>query len=128
MPELFFAAIGMYILMNIVLFILEKYTNKIKIMHRIFSAIDNVIFIFIVGYGFYHLNHLFVFFVPIILLFVYPLSWGINEELSPDEAVALVRLTTVIPLKRKTRTNIKLLFIRFATFPFYYLLKSWKKK
>ena len=128
MPEdTFFSIIILYVLLNLILFILYKITNKLRILHKIVSIIDNIIFIFIVGYGFYRVNPLLVILVPCILLIVYPLSWGLNKELSDDDVASVVILRSPFPWKDESRKKVKLGFAHFVTFPFYYLLDSWKK-
>ncbi len=128
MPEdTFFSIIILYVLLNLILFILYKITNKLRILHKIVSIIDNIIFIFIVGYGFYRLNPLLVILVPCVLLIVYPVSWGLNKELSDDDVASVVILRSPFPLSEESRKKLKLGFAHFGTFPFYYLLDSWKK-
>lgn len=125
--DTFFSIIILYVLLNLILFILYKITNKLRILHKIVSIIDNIIFIFIVGYGFYRVNPLLVILVPCILLIVYPLSWGLNKELSDDDVASVVILRSPFPWKDESRKKVKLGFAHFVTFPFYYLLDSWKK-
>lgn len=128
MPEdTFFSIIILYVLLNLILFILYKITNKLRILHKIVSIIDNIIFIFIVGYGFYKVNPLLVILVPCVLLIVYPVSWGLNKELSDDDVASVIILRSPFPLKEESRKKLKLGFAHFGTFPFYYLLDSWKK-
>ncbi len=128
MPEdTFFSIIILYVLLNLILFILYKITNKLRILHKIVSIIDNIIFIFIVGYGFYRLNPLLVILVPCVLLIVYPVSWELNKELSDDDVASVVILRSPFPLSEESRKKLKLGFAHFGTFPFYYLLDSWKK-
>ena len=110
-----------------ILFILYKFTSKIRILHKILSIIDNLIFILIVGYGFYRANPLFVILVPCVLLIAYPLSWGLNKELSDDDVASVVILRSPFPWREESRKKIKVGFAHFGTFPFYYLLDSWKK-
>ena len=126
--DTFVSIIMLYVLLNLILFILYKFTNKMKILHRILSIIDNLLFILILGYGFYRGNPLFVIFVPCVLLIAYPLSWGLNKELSDDDVASVVNLRSPFPLEEKSRKNVKLGFVHFGTFPFYYLLDSWKKE
>ena len=125
--DTFFSIIILYVLLNLILFILYKITNKLRILHKIVSIIDNIIFIFIVGYGFYRVNPLLVILVPCILLIVYPVSWGLNKELSDDDVASVVILRSPFPLREESRKKLKLGFAHFGTFPFYYLLDSWKK-
>lgn len=98
-----------------------------RILHKIVSIIDNIIFILIVGYGFYRTNPLFIILVPCVLLIVYPVSWGLNKELSDDDVASVVILRSPFPCREESRKKIKLGFAHFGTFPFYYLLDSWKK-
>ncbi len=126
--DTFVSIIMLYVLLNLILFILYKFTNKMKILHRILSIIDNLLFILILGYGFYRGNPLFVIFVPCVLLIAYPVSWGLNKELSDDDVASVVNLRSPFPLEEKSRKNVKLGFVHFGTFPFYYLLDSWKKE
>ena len=125
--DTFFSIIILYVLLNLILFILYKITNKLRILHKIVSIIDNIIFIFIVGYGFYRINPLLVILVPCVLLIVYPVSWGLNKELSDDDVASVVILRSPFPLREESRKKLKLGFAHFGTFPFYYLLDSWKK-
>ena len=125
--DTFFSIIILYVLLNLILFILYKITNKLRVLHKIVSIIDNIFFILIVGYGFYRANPLFVILVPCILLIVYPLSWGLNKELSDDDVASVVILRSPFPWKDESRKKVKLGFAHFVTFPFYYLLDSWKK-
>ena len=125
--DTFFSIIILYVLLNLILFILYKITNKLRILHKIVSIIDNIIFIFIVGYGFYRVNPLLVILVPCVLLIVYPVSWGLNKELSDDDVASVVILRSPFPLREESRKKLKLGFAHFGTFPFYYLLDSWKK-
>ena len=125
--DTFFTIIILYVLLNLMLFILYKFTNKMRILHKIVSIIDNIIFILIVGYGFYRTNPLFIILVPCVLLIVYPVSWGLNKELSDDGVASVVILRSPFPWREESRKKIKLGFAHFGTFPFYYLLDSWKK-
>lgn len=125
--DTFFTIIILYVLLNLILFILYKFTNKMRILHKIVSIIDNIIFILIVGYGFYRTNPLFIILVPCVLLIVYPVSWGLNKELSDDDVASVVILRSPFPWREESRKKIKLGFAHFGTFPFYYLLDSWKK-
>lgn len=125
--DTFFTIIILYVLLNLMLFILYKFTNKMRILHKIVSIIDNIIFILIVGYGFYRTNPLFIILVPCVLLIVYPVSWGLNKELSDDDVASVVILRSPFPWREESRKKIKLGFAHFGTFPFYYLLDSWKK-
>lgn len=125
--EQFFQTIGIYIVANILLFVVERKTSARKDIHRILSVADNLAFALILGYGLYRVNHLFVILVAVVLLIAYPLAWGVNEELSDEEAASLVWLRSSVPLSDEMSGRIKLAFIHLATFPFYYLLKSWRK-
>ncbi len=125
--ERFDFLILLYVLLNLILFILYKLTNRIKILHKVVSIIDNLIFILIVGYGFYRINPLVVILVPCVLLIVYPVSWGLNREISDEDEASLVILRSPFPLRKENRIKTKVGFVHFATFPFYYLLDSWGK-
>lgn len=128
MPEdKFVSIIFFYVLLNLLLFILYKFTNRMKRLHKVLSVIDNLIFILLLGYGFYRANPLFVIFVPCVLLIVYPVSWGLNRELSDEDLASVVNLKSPFPFKKENRIKVKVGFAHFATFPFYYLLDSWKK-
>lgn len=116
----------LYVFINLILFILYKLTKTKKILHKILSIIDNLCLIVIAGYGFYRINPMMVVLVPCILLIVYPLSWGLNKELS-DEDLSFAKFNPPFPLKKETRIKAKAEFVHFATFPFYYLLASWEK-
>ena len=118
--DTFFTIIILYVLLNLMLFILYKFTNKMRILHKIVSIIDNIIFILIVGYGFYRTNPLFIILVPCVLLIVYPVSWGLNKELSDDDVASVVILRSPFPWREESRKKIKLGFAHFGTFPFYY--------
>ncbi|MCR5612406.1 hypothetical protein [Treponema sp.] len=117
-----------YVLVNVILFVLYHFTKKFKIVHRIISIIDNLGFCLIAGIDFYSINHLFVIFVPIILLIAYPLAWGLNRELSDGDVASVVQLKSPFPLKDESRTRLKAGFAHLATFPFYYLLSSWERE
>ena len=117
----------LYVLLNLILFVLYKLTNRIKILHKVVSIIDNMIFIFIIGYEFYRINSLFIIFVPCVLLIVYPVSWGLNRELSDEDAASVAILRSPFPLRKENRMKIKVGFVHFVTFPFYYLLDSWQE-
>ena len=125
--EKFISIVLVYVLCNVILFIVYKLTHTVKILHRILSIIDNMLFAALLGYGFYRMNPLLVILVPCVLLIVYPISWGLNEELSDEDVADLVILKCPIPIGEKNRKNLKLTFAHFGTFPFYYLLDSWKK-
>ena len=84
--ETFSHLIFAYVVLNIVLFVLFMFTKRIKIMHRIFSLIDNLLLAALFAYGFWRINHLLVILVPCIFLVVYPIAWGLNEELSDEDA------------------------------------------
>ena len=105
--DTFFTIIILYVLLNLILFILYKFTSKIRILHKILSIIDNLIFILIVGYGFYRANPLFVIFVPCVLLIAYPLSWGLNKELSDDDVASVVILRSPFPWREESRKKNK---------------------
>lgn len=127
MSEEIFNYFLIYVLINIVLLIVYKFTNRLKVLHRILSLLDNIVFCLILGYDFYRIEHIFVIFVPCVLLIVYPISWGLNKELSDEDVASVVELRSLIPLKKESRVKMKVAFAHFATFPFFYLLDSWKK-
>lgn len=116
-----------YIVLNLILFIQYKFTQKYKIINRFFSTIDNLLFCLLIGYSLYKSNPYLVILIPCILFIVYPISWGLNKELSDEELASLVRLQSPFPFSEKKRQSIKLAFARFFTFPFFYLLDSWSK-
>ena len=116
-----------YVFLNLILFVLYKLTNKLKILHKILSIIDNLIFVLILGYGFYCLNPLFIIIVPCVLLLVYPISWGLNKELSDEDLSSVVILKSPFPTRNENRKKVKVGFVHIATFPFYYILDSWRK-
>lgn len=39
----------------------------------------------LLGYGFYQWNPWLIILVPCVLLVIYPIAWGMNEELTDDE-------------------------------------------
>lgn len=125
--EKFVDYIFLYVIMNFVLFIIYKFTSQIKVLHRILSTIDNIVFSLCVGYGFYRIDHILVVLVPCVLLIVYPISWGLNKELSDEDIASVVNLKSPFPLKKENKIKVKVGFARFATFPFFYLLDSWSK-
>ena len=116
-----------YVILNLLLFILYKFTKKLKTMHRIISIVDNLLFVLILGYGFYITNPLLVILLPCVLLVAYPISWGLNRELTDEELASLVTLKCPFPFKEKNIIKQKVAFAHFAFFPFYYLLDSWSK-
>lgn len=126
--EKFTSMIFLYVFVNLVLFILYRFTQRFKIVHRFLSLIDNLIFCLLLGYGFYRANRLYILLVPIVLLIVYPISWGLNRELSDEELDSVVILKSPFPIKQENRIKLKIVFIHFATFPFYYLLDSWSAR
>ena len=126
--EKFTSMIFLYVFVNLVLFILYRFTQRFKIVHRFLSLIDNLIFCLLLGYGFYRANRLFVLLVPSVLLIVYPISWGLNRELSDEELDSVVILKSPFPIKQENRIKLKVTFAKFATFPFYYLLDSWSAR
>ena len=126
--EKFTSMIFLYVFVNLVLFILYRFTQRFKIVHRFLSLIDNLIFCLLLGYGFYRANRLYILLVPSVLLIVYPISWGLNRELSDEELDSIVILKSPFPIKQENRIKLKIVFIHFATFPFYYLLDSWRAR
>ncbi len=88
--ETFFVIVFSYVLINIVLFISYKYTRKYKKTHRVISVIDNLLFVVLLGYGFYQWNPWLIILVPYVLLVIYPIAWGMNEELTDDEVASIV--------------------------------------
>jgi hypothetical protein len=126
--EKFTSMIFLYVFVNLVLFILYRFTQRFKIVHRFLSLIDNLIFCLLLGYGFYRANRLYILLVPSVLLIVYPISWGLNRELSDEELDSVVILKSPFPIKQENRIKLKIVFIHFATFPFYYLLDSWSAR
>ena len=126
--EKFTSMIFLYVFVNLVLFILYRFTQRFKIVHRFLSLIDNLIFCLLLGYGFYRANRLYILLLPIVLLIVYPISWGLNRELSDEELDSVVILKSPFPIKQENRIKLKIVFIHFATFPFYYLLDSWSAR
>ena len=116
-----------YVILNLLLFILYKFTKKLKKLHRIISIVDNLLFVLILGYGFYITNPLLVILLPCVLLVAYPISWGLNRELTDEELASLVTLKCPFPFKEKNIIKQKVAFAHFAFFPFYYLLDSWSK-
>lgn len=126
--EKFTSMIFLYVFVNLVLFILYRFTQRFKIVHRFLSLIDNLIFCLLLGYGFYRANRLYILLVPSVLLIVYPISWGLNRELSDEELDSIVILKSPFPIKQENRIKLKIVFIHFATFPFYYLLDSWSAR
>lgn len=125
--EKFELLILFYILLNILFFIIYKFTMKNKILHRILSVINTIGLCLLLGYGFYKIQPLFVIFVPIVFLIELPISWGLNKELTDEEASSLVITKGFTPLNEENKVKIKLGFIHFITFPFFYLLDSWSK-
>ncbi|MCQ2976312.1 MAG: hypothetical protein MJ211_16040 [Bacteroidales bacterium] len=119
--------IFIYVLINIILFIIYKFTYKLKTLHRFLSGIDNILFCLLLVYGFYRIEPIFVVLVPCVLLIVYPISWGLNKELSGEDVASVVELKSPFPLKKENRVKAKVGFAHVATFPFFYLLDSWKK-
>ena len=126
--EKFTSMIFLYVFVNLVLFILYRFTQRFKIVHRFLSLIDNLIFCLLLGYGFYRANRLHILLVPSVLLIVYPISWGLNRELSDEELDSVVILKSPFPIKQENRIKLKVTFAKFATFPFYYLLDSWSAR
>ena len=126
--EKFTSMIFLYVFVNLVLFILYRFTQRFKIVHRFLSLIDNLIFCLLLGYGFYRANRLYILLVPSVLLIVYPISWGLNRELSDEELDSVVILKSPFPIKQENRIKLKIVFIHFATFPFYYLFDSWSAR
>lgn len=126
--EKFTSMIFLYVFVNLVLFILYRFTQRFKIVHRFLSLIDNLIFCLLLGYGFYRANRLFILLVPSVLLIVYPISWGLNRELSDEDLDSVVILKPLFPIKQENRIKLKVTFANFATFPFYYLLDSWSAR
>lgn len=126
--EKFTSMIFLYVFVNLVLFILYRFTQRFKIVHLFLSLIDNLIFCLLLGYGFYRANRLYILLVPSVLLIVYPISWGLNRELSDEELDSVVILKSPFPIKQENRIKLKIVFIHFATFPFYYLLDSWSAR
>lgn len=126
--EKFTSMIFLYVFVNLVLFILYRFTQRFKIVHRFLSLIDNLIFCLLLGYGFYRANRLFILLVPSVLLIVYPISWGLNRELSDEDLDSVVILKPLFPIKQENRIKLKVTFAKFATFPFYYLLDSWSAR
>ena len=92
--ETFFVIVFSYVLINIVLFISYKYTRKNKKTHRVISVIDNLLFVVLLGYGFYQWNPWLIILVPCVLLVIYPIAWGMNEELTDDEVASIVISTS----------------------------------
>ena len=126
--EKFTSMIFLYVFVNLVLFILYRFTQRFKIVHRFLSLIDNLIFCLLLGYGFYRATRLYILLVPSVLLIVYPISWGLNRELSDEELDSVVILKSPFPIKQENRIKLKVTFAKFATFPFYYLLDSWSAR
>ena len=126
--EKFTSMIFLYVFVNLVLFILYRFTQRFKIVHRFLSLIDNLIFCLLRGYGFYRANRLYILLVPSVFLIVYPISWGLNRELSDEELDSVVILKSPFPIKQENRIKLKVTFAKFATFPFYYLLDSWSAR
>lgn len=124
--EIFEKAIFIYAIINIILFTVYKFTMKNKIMHRILSIINTIGLCLLLGYGFYKIQPLFVIFVPIVFLIELPISWGLNKELTDEEASSLEITKGFAPLNEK-KLKMKVEFIHFVTFPFFYLLDSWSK-
>lgn len=125
--KIFFCIVLSYIIMNFILFKSHKYTLKYKKTHRVISVIDNLLFVVLLGYGFYQWNPWLIILVPCVLLVIYPIAWGMNEELTDDEVASLVIFRSSFLVNKALRQKLKLGFAYFATFPFYYLLCSWKK-
>ena len=125
--ESFISTIVVYILLNVLLLFIYKLTYHLKILHRIVSIIDNLLLILILGYGFYRINPLFIILVPCVLLIAFPLSWGINKELCDDDITSTSRIRGAFFLNEEDEKMIILGISHFTTFPFYYLLDSWKK-
>ena len=125
--KIFFCIVLSYIIMNFILFKRHKYTLKYKKTHRVISVIDNLLFVVLLGYGFYQWNPWLIILVPCVLLVIYPIAWGMNEELTDDEVASIVISTSSFLVNEALRQKLKLGFAYVATFPFYYLLCSWKK-
>ena len=125
--KIFFCIVLSYIIMNFILFKSHKSTLKYKKTHRVISIIDNLLFVVLLGYGFYQWNPWLIILVPCVLLVIYPIAWGMNEELTDDEVASIVISTSSFLVNEALRRKLKLYFAYVATFPFYYLLHSWKK-
>ena len=116
-----------YISSNIVLYVIAKNTSRFNLLHRILSIANTFALWGITCGTVYLMKPILVVVAAIVLLFEYPIIWGIRTELTEDEAESLVIMRGGFFLPEKLRRKIKLLFLEIVTFPFFYLMKSWKK-
>lgn len=116
-----------FIIINIILLILYRITKKVSNLHKILSLIDNLCFVIILGLGFYNINHLLIVLVPCVLLIVYPISWGLIKELSEKDRFFVVKFKTSVPITNEARKKVAIEFLNIVTFPFIYLLETWRK-
>ena len=124
----FITTIVIYLIVNIILYILYKFKMiKNNVYHKILSTVDILIFSIISGFGFYHVNKLLVYIVPIFVSFYCALGYGLNFEIDDEDKRSVVRLRTAIPLPEPIYGNSKIIFLEIVTFPGWYLIKSWKK-
>lgn len=108
--KIFFCIVLSYIIMNFILFKSHKYTQKYKKTHRVISVIDNLLFVVLLGYGFYQWNPWLIILVPCVLLVIYPIAWGMNEELTDDEVASIVISTSSFLVNEALRRKLKLYF------------------
>ena len=114
-----------YLLLNIVLYFFEKYTSKLRRVHKILSLIHTAL-LWLIACGYVYLQKpLFVLIPIILLLFEYVIIWAVRTELSDDELAMLVYVRGGFLFSQKTKKKLKLLFLELVTFPIFYFEKSW---
>ncbi len=123
--EVFVKIVFIFLISNLILYFLEKTTVKMRLFHKILSLADTLfLWLLICGYVFYK-KPLFVL-IPIILLpFEYLIVWAIRTELKKEDISLLVHTDSLIPISRKLREKISIIFFELITFPVFYFEKTW---
>ena len=116
-----------FIIANVVLYFIEKATSRFVVFHRVVSIIDTIALFAIASVITFSIQPAFVVVVWIILAFEYPIVWGIRTELTKDEAASLVIIKSAFPISKELDKKIALAFLEIATFPLFYVMKSWSK-
>ncbi len=122
--EIILHGLFLIFVLNIPIFIFwnktkDKVSKPLSVVHKIIATLDNAALISLLAVGFWKENHYFIILVPCVLLILYPISWGLNTELSDEDRAAL--LSGLLTTKGKSTV------VHFFYFIPYYLIAAWKK-
>lgn len=126
--EIILHGLFLIFVLNIPIFIFwnktkDKVSKPLSVVHKIIATLDNAALISLLAVGLWKENHYFIILVPCVLLILYPISWGLNTELSDEDRAALLIEKPRGLLTTKGKSTV----VHFFYFIPYYLIAAWKK-